>query len=356
MASARPEPIDAGRRALALAAVSACAGLTALPLRAQPATRRVSDSAGRSVAVPPRVQRVFPAGPPAAIWLYTLAPEALLGWPRANRPEEIEYLLPGIGNRPELGRLTGRGNTANLETVLALRPDLIVDTGSVRPTFVELADRVQSQTGIPYALIDGALDAVPVGYRLLGELLGVRERAEGLARYAEDTLRQVRERVARVPRERRPRVYYARGPQGLETGLDGSINVEMFEAMGIDLVSTRLPGGLARVSIEQVLQWDPQVIITIDQDFAKGVAQNPLWRNVSAVKAGRVHLSPKLPFGWVDFPPSVNRLPGLWWIGAKVFPEQFGDDLGAIARDFYRRFYQVDLTPAQLRRVLAGRD
>jgi len=357
MASARPEPANAARRRLALAAVSAWAGLAgAGAAQAQPTPRRVSDSAGRSVAVPPRVQRVFPAGPPAAIWLYTLAPEALLGWPRANRPDEIEFLLPGIGNRPELGRLTGRGNTANLETVIALRPDLIVDTGSVRPTFVELADRVQAQTGIPYALIDGALDAVPAGYRLLGELMGVRDRAEGLARYAEDTLKQVRERVAAVPRAQRPRVYYARGPQGLETGLDGSINVEMFEAMGIELVSTRLPGGLARVSIEQVLQWDPQVIITIDQDFARTVAQNPLWRNVSAVKAGRVHLSPKLPFGWVDFPPSVNRLPGLWWIGAKVFPEQFRDDLGAIARDFYRRFYQVELSPAQVRRVLAGRD
>ncbi len=347
-------PLDRRRRALGLIALAGlCAPGAAL---AQAGPRQIEDSAGRRVAVPPRVGRVFPAGPPAAIWLYTLAPEALLGWPRANRPEEIEFLLPGIGNRPELGRLTGRGNTANLESVLALKPELIVDTGSVRHTFVELADRVQGQTGIPYALIDGALDAVPAGYRLLGELMGARERAEGLARYAEDTLRQVRERVARVPRERHPRVYYARGPHGLETGLDGSINVEMFEAMGIGLVSTRMPGGLARVSIEQVLHWDPEVIITIDQTFAQTAAQSPLWRGVSAVRNGRVHLSPKLPFGWVDFPPSVNRLPGLWWIGAKVFPEQFPDDLGAMARDFYRRFYQVDPSPAQWRRVLAGRD
>ncbi len=349
MALALPDPT---RRALLL---GAAAGLWPAA-RAQSPAREVTDSAGRRVLVPARVQRVFPAGPPAAIWLYTLAPEALLGWPRANRPEEIEFLLPGIGTRPEIGRLTGRGNTANLETVLSLRPDLIVDTGSVRSTFVELADRVHSQTGIPYALIDGALEAVPQGYRLLGELMGVRERAEALARYAENTLRTVRERVAAVPRAQRPRVYYARGPLGLETGLDGSINVEMFESMGIDLVSTRMPGGLARVPFEQVLAWDPEVIITIDQTFAQTVGQSPLWRGVSAVKNGRVHLSPKLPFGWVDFPPSVNRLPGLWWIGSKVLPAQFSDDLATMARDFYRRFYQVDLTPAQVQRVLAGRD
>ena len=72
---------------------------------------------------------MFPAGPPAAILLYTLAPDLLLGWPRANRPEECEFLLPEIGARPEVGRITGRGNTANLEVVLALKPDLILDVG-----------------------------------------------------------------------------------------------------------------------------------------------------------------------------------------------------------------------------------
>ena len=110
------------------------------------------------------------------------------------------------------------------------------------------------------------------------------------------------------------------------------------------------------MSIEQVLAWDPEVIVTIDQTFAQTVHTNPLWRSVSAVKSGRVHLSPKLPFGWIDFPPSVNRLPGLWWLGSKVFPALFPEDLGAIAREFYQLFYQVELTPAQVQRVLAGRD
>ena len=70
--------------------------------------------------VPARVQRIFPAGPPAAILIYTLAPDLLLGWPRANRPEELGVSAAWCGgNRPELGRITGRGNTANLETVLS---------------------------------------------------------------------------------------------------------------------------------------------------------------------------------------------------------------------------------------------
>src|SRR6202790_4615744 len=125
-------------------------GLSATLLASRAArAATVTDSAGRSVPVPTRVERVFPAGPPAAIMLYTLAPDLLLGWPRANRPQECAYMLPDICTRPEVGRITGRGNTANLETVLALKPDLIVDVGSTNETSVSLAARVQDQTGIP---------------------------------------------------------------------------------------------------------------------------------------------------------------------------------------------------------------
>src|ERR1700742_1596411 len=156
----------------------------------------VTDATGGALQVPAKVERVFPAGPPAAILLYTLAPDLLLGWPRANRPEECAYLLPDVCTRPEVGRITGRGNTANLESVIALKPDLILDVGSASATFVSLAERVQQQTGIPYALLDGRFDAVAETYRKLGELTGRQADAEKLARYAEDTIKNTVGRVA----------------------------------------------------------------------------------------------------------------------------------------------------------------
>ena len=319
------------------------------------AEETVADAAGRRMAVPPRVERVFPAGPPAAIMLYTLAPDLLLGWPRANRPEERAFLLPEIGARPELGRLTGRGSTANLEEVLQRKPDLILDIGSTTATYVSLADRVQAQTGIPYALLDGRLDGIAQTYRTLGALVGREGEAAGLAAYAEATLRVVAERVAAVPAEARPRIYYARGPRGLETALSGSINVESIAVMGARNVAGGQPGGLATVSLEQVLAWDPEVIVTIDQDFAQRVRSDPNWASVAAVRAGRVHLSPKLPFGWVDFPPSVNRLVGLPWLGKVLYPDLFPEDLRQVTRDFYARFYHVTPTVEQVEQVLAGR-
>jgi iron complex transport system substrate-binding protein len=335
---------------------SMIAGLSATlvaPRLARAAT--VTDSAGRMVPVPARVTRVFPAGPPAAIVAYTLAPDLLIGWPRANSAAEREFLLPEAGARPEVGRITGRGNTANVEEVLALKPDLIVDIGTINPTFVSLADRVQEQTGISYALLDGRFDAAASSYRLIGELVGRRDDAEVLARYAEDTVKTITGRLAGIPADRRARVYFARGPKGLETGLGGSINVETIELLARNVAGgTR--GGLANVSIEQVLAWDPDVIVTIDPSFATSVYEDRAWAPISAVRARRVHLSPRLPFGWVDFPPSVNRLMGLWWLAKILYPEQFPEDLRPPTRDFYQRFYHVAVNDTQIDHLLAGRN
>src|SRR5262249_59969005 len=89
--------------------LAAVLGALLAPRRARAAS--VTDGAGRTVQVPARVERVFPAGPPAAIFLYTLAAELLIGWPRANRPEGREFLLPDLGRRPQLGRITRRSHT-----------------------------------------------------------------------------------------------------------------------------------------------------------------------------------------------------------------------------------------------------
>ena len=332
------------------------AGLSAVALAPRAAwAETVTDAAGRAVPVPAKVARVFPAGPPAAILLYTLAPELLIGWPRANRAEECVYMLPEICTRPEIGRITGRGNTANLETVLALKPDLILDVGSTSPTFVSLADRVQEQTNIPYALLDGRFASIAKTYRTLGTLIGRSEDAEKLARYAEDTLKTIFGRIESVPASERPLVYYARAPRGLATGLGGSINVETIEMIARN-VAGETQGGLANVSIEQVLVWNPDVIVTIDQEFAANVRNDPAWASVKAVRDNRVHLSPKMPFGWVDFPPSVNRLIGLWWLAKILYPERFPEDLRTLTSDFYTRFYHVTPTAAQIDHVLAGRD
>src|ERR1700722_17986751 len=115
--------------------------------------RSVTDSAGRAVEIPETITRVFAAGPPASTLLYVLAPQDMIGWVRAPREAEKPFLLPAVRELPGLGRLTGRGDTLNLKGLFGGNPDLIIDFGTINDTYRSLADRVQSQTGIPYLLI-----------------------------------------------------------------------------------------------------------------------------------------------------------------------------------------------------------
>lgn len=336
-------------RALALLA------LLALPALAE----TVTDSAGRVVAVPERVETVFAAGPPASVLVYALAPQALAGWPRAPYAEEAPYLLESARGLPETGRLTGRGGEANLERVLAIDPDLIVDFGSVRDTYRDLADRVQAQTGIPYLLIDGRFDATPAALRLMGAVLGAPDRGEALVADAEATFAAIDAILAEIPLEKRPRVYLARGPDGLETGTVGSINTEIIERAGGRNVADPgdgRPGGIVQASIEQVLAADPEIIVTWDRTFFARVFDDPLWATVTAVRDRKVYLSPTAPFGWIDRPPSLNRMMGLRWMARLLWPDRWPGTLRDETRAFYRLWWQVDLSNDELDRLLAWSD
>lgn len=324
--------------------------ILALPAQA----RTITDSAGRVVEIPDEVNTVFAAGPPASILVYTLKPESLTGWPHALRPEERDYIAASYRETPETGRLTGRGGEANLERVLQIRPDLIIDFGSVRDTYVDLANRVQEQTGIPYILIDGRFENTPEALRLLGEALGVPQRGEALATDVEATFARIDAILDDVPEEDRPRVYLARGPEGLDTGMKGSINTEIIERAGgrnvaDDGGATR---GLVQASMEQVIVANPDTIVTWDPIFYDKVFEDPLWQGIDAVRDGRVYLSPTAPFGWIDRPPSLNRVMGLIWMAGLLYPDAWQGDLREDARAFYKLYYHVDLSDQELERLL----
>jgi len=296
-----------------------------------------------------QVERVYAAGPPASLLVFALAPQKLTGWTRAMRPNEIPFFPEPYGRLPELGRLTGRGNTANVEMVLQSKTDLIVDVGSTGEPYASLARQVEQQTRIPYALFDGRIESTPATLRALGKLMG--NDAEPLATWYERELADAKRRVSQA--KEHPLVYYGRSPSGLQTGGKGSINVEILDFLGARNAAAETRPGLSTVSLEQLILWDPQVILTTDPNFWQLARTDRRWRAITAVQKDRVFLSPHLPFGWFDFPPGANRLLGIWWAGKLLYPQTFADvDLRAKVTEFHRRFYHQAPTAAQLDAML----
>lgn len=302
---------------------------------------------------PGRVKRVFAAGPPAAVLAHALAPDRLLGWPMQLSPEARAFLGPAVRERPFLGRLSGRGSTMPLEKLLALAPDLILDTGTVDATYLSAAESVHDRTGLPYLLVPGRLADSPWQLSETARLLGVPERGAALAREAERILSAARG-AGRRGGARTPRVYVARGPDGLETVKAGSLNSESLALAGGESVANGPGGGVARVSFEQVAAWAPDVVLTQDAAFFASARKDDLWRRLPALRAGRFHLVPRLPFGWLDEPPGVNRLVGLPWLASRLHGTPTGSGEAGRVRAFHLAFYGFAPEPPAFDRLLAG--
>ena len=341
--------------AVAAASLLVIAMLGASPGIADAQQRAFTDDAGRTVQLPGQVDSVYPTGHPASILLYTLAPDKLAGWTRRLPADMQGLMLARYRELPVIGRLAGRGDTANLERVLRIGPDVLFDYGAVREPYISSADRLMQQTGLPTVLLQGRFDALPEAYAKLGELVDRPKRADELAAYARETLQLAAKIRENLPEDARPRVYYGRDADGLTTAFEGSLNAEILSLVGARNVADDADEpGLGSVNLEQVLAWNPEVIVTINQAFYDSL-QDPdgVWSQLDAVQQGRVYLAPERPFGWFDRPPSVNRLIGVRWLLHLFYPKRVPGDLRAEVARFYELFYHVEPSEVQLDRLLA---
>jgi iron complex transport system substrate-binding protein len=301
-----------------------------LPLAAQAAD--VTDATGRVVAVPDNVARVLPAGPPAAVLLEALAPDLMLGWPFHPSKEARALLAPAAAGLPTVPRVTGKEDV--FAAVVALKPDLIVDYGDVNPGYVALAEKTQQRTGIPTLLLNGALDQTPAVLRQLGVALHRSQRAEQLAKLAEQLL------ALPVKTDHPVRVLYARGADGLTVAAPETSVTAIFTRLGYKVLAPSGQGTFRPATLAEITALDPDEVVFSDPRMRQTIAASPEWRALRAVREGHALVDPAVPFGWVEEPPSLNRLLGLGWFS--------GMDPGGLAARFYSVVYGHDLSPAEV--------
>jgi iron complex transport system substrate-binding protein len=301
----------------------------------------VTDSTGRTVQVPAEITHVLPAGPPAAILLEALAPDLMVGWP-GPLSDDARALLPESANHPRIPRLTGRDDVS--DKIKALKPDLILDYGEVTPRYFELAQATQQKTGIPTLLFAGALDKIPLVVRQVGAILHREARAETLAQYFAGMLA-----LPAIPLPAslgaHPRVLYARGADGLTVTAPDTDVTDVFKQLGWQVLAPDGQDTFRTSSVAAIAALDPDIVIFSDP-VMRETLKHPDWSSVRAVRQGHVLVAPALPFGWIEEPPSINRVLGLAWLG--------GHEPAAIAATFNAVVYGRALTPAQLASVLAG--
>ena len=315
----------------------------------------IIDDVGREVTipVPDRLERVYFTSALAQVFCYTLNPSLLGGITAQFSDARLEYLVDGIADLPYMGALSS-GGQIDREALLAEDIQLIFSISAIEITEanIEDAETLQAQTGIPCVLIDGSFDKIANAYRLLGTCMGSKERADSIAAYLEEVLDGVTEVVSQIPEDERVSFYYAEGPLGLQSESTASQQALVFEVAGGRNVFEGIENtGMLDVSMEQVLHWNPEIIIATDSKNVGGadelIRTSSLWDSVPAVKNERVYTMPYAPFAWVDRPPAVNRFLGLQWLTNMFYPNKYDVDMVEVAKDFYSRLYWVEITDEQ---------
>ncbi|MGE4295511.1 MAG: ABC transporter substrate-binding protein [Campylobacterales bacterium] len=322
-----------------------------LPVLAKPFV----DDTGRRVEIPDTPKSVIGLSPPVTYMIHLIAPDLLSGVnfnpKKGSNLGEERFLGERFLNLPIVG---GSQGLINQEALLSARPDLIISWR--KDAVTDPIETLMSKNGVPVLYVDlYAFADYPAVFLKMGEALGRNDRAKQLHNDAQRRMNEVAAVVALIPQNQRPVVYYAQGVDGLLSECTGSMHYEAIAfAGGINPHRCTITRGkgMEPVNIEQVIAYNPQIIVAQEPEFMKKVYTDPRWQMIDAVKSKRVYYVPKRPFNWIDRPPSFMRLLGVRYLAGLFFPDRFQRPFEEEMVDFYQLYFGVKLDRAEIDRIL----
>ncbi|MDO4438470.1 MAG: ABC transporter substrate-binding protein [Eubacteriales bacterium] len=321
-------------------------------------TLEITDMSGRKMDIPVEIDSVFSTGAVAAIYLYTLAPDKLLGWNYQLNDLEKSVILEEYHDLPNFGQ----NDAINFEAVIAAEPDIALMVGKLNDATKDKADKMSDSLGVPVVVVDSDFEKSADVYRFLGGLLGEEEQAEKLAAYTDKAFKDIED--MKLEEGEAVRVYYGNGEDSLETPPKGSEHGRIFDIVKAENVADLEVGDGSRIQIsaEQLLAWNPDVIILNGEpkkdisgkSAAEKFKADPVFAELDAVKNDTVYGSPNAPFSWLDRPSGPNRIVGLRWLQSKLYPDKVNYNLDEEVKTFFELFYHVELSDEDLVKIYNG--
>jgi iron complex transport system substrate-binding protein len=270
--------------------------------------------------------------------------------------ESLSYFPANYAELPEFGQFYGKSVTLNIEALIEANPDVIIDLGDKKPTHAEDMDGIQKKTGIPTIFIEANLATFAAAYRTLGTLLEVNDQAEACAAYIDKTVEMGTNHAAKLAAEDQISVMFGTGPTGRDCNAKGSIHADVIELIGatnaIEVPELSNKGGGNTISMEELLRFQPEVILLANNGPYESVATDAEWAGLSAVQQNRVYEIPYGPYDFLSNPPSVNRMIGIRWLGNLLYPELYDLDMVDEVKTFYRLFWHSEVTEDQIQGLL----
>src|SRR5699024_6639449 len=272
---------------------------------------KLEDMAGRRINLPDNVEKIYSTRPVGTILLYSLNPDKMVGWNYDLSEGEKDFIAEKYHDLPNL-----RGaakESINIEEILKIDPDIVIALDTIDETTIAETEELQEDLGKPVILLDEDINTIDTAYNILGKVSDEEAKAEELASYCKETLEDAKKYSSQIAEDEKVDIYYAEGSEGLETEPAGSWHGEVIDLIGGHNVAEVEAGGSkgkAEVSIEQLLTWNPELIISWGDErggYYAGIFEDPTWKDIDAVQNKEVYEIPNRPFNWFDRPPSANR-------------------------------------------------
>ncbi|KZX12178.1 ABC transporter substrate-binding protein [Methanobrevibacter filiformis] len=319
----------------------------------------VTDMVDRVVTIPKSPDTIVSTSSPLTTIIYMLAPDKLSALSSAW-DNGTKFVPDKYRNMTAVGAWHGKKGTGNDEALLSLKPDIIIDSPRVRQGSVIQSDLqliIDKFSPIPIVAVPETANLTNVipTYEFLGKLLNEEENANKLKNTLQSYL-DLGAKTKEASKSKPKNVYYAQGTDGLTTSPSGSEHAQILDIIGacnVANITGETQIQVSQVSIEQVIKWNPEIIITIDENFYDGIYNSPEWASITAVKNKQVYLVPTDPYNWFDMPPGANTVIGIPWTLKVVYPEYNKDwNLKDEVREFYHNFYHYDLSDGELTSLL----
>ena len=323
-------------------------------------SKNVTDMIGRDMEIPASVGNVVATSPPMTTVLYMIAPDKLKAVNFQWTEDELEYVPGQYQNYPIVGGWYGTQD-GSYEEFIASEPDIVIESidegGDGDLSTVQ--ERQEKFGTIPVIAVKDTTNVEKVGESItfMGEIVGAEDKAKDLNDFNDKYLDIVHDRSSKLSDSDKKTVYYAQGDDGLQTTPSHSTHGQLIDLIGGVNVADSLAQGNTtsgvQVSIEQVLSWNPDIIITNDKEFYDSIYSNPNWAKLDAVKNKEVYVCPQSPFKWFDRPVGANMIIGVPWTAKVIYPDDYKDiNMVEATKEFYSNFYHFDLSDDQAKQIL----
>lgn len=320
-------------------------------------TRIFTDSLGREVELPTKIERICPSGHTAQQVLLTMAPDLMIGLSQPLNDDQLTIFGEQFADYPVFGAVLGAKDDFNREAVAAADPQVIIDTGEVKKDTKESLDALQEQLGIPVVFVEAYLEDYGAAYKTLGELLDMPERGNELSAYCDAAYAKVATTMQTIPEAERVNMAYLLGENGLNAIAKTSVQAQVIDMVANNVVVVEDASGKGsgnEISLEQIALWNPDLIIFQKGSIYNTVGEDPAWSGIAAIANDNYYEVPNNPWCWMNNPPTVNQLMGMQWLPRLLYPDAFDDTIQDVTRAYYSTMYNYELTDAELNTLLEG--